>query len=503
MVSLELIHYRLSFVLTSVYNLLTAVASLCKNVLFLVLLFVAWTSIVHALPYRNYSNFYKTSNSNVSYQSYTSFKDNSIISEQDDNEDTSDTKARKLADETQVLAKKNNIILTIQNVDIKKYPMISLICEAVDEDGMPVDTIEARGLTVVENGKEHRVISAKKISINERVPVDFMFALDVTQTMQPYINGVRDNIERFVDNLLKRGIDYRVGLILFSDNVERVFEPTRDVSQFLKWLANVRAIGGDDTPENALEALKESSNIEFRPSANKVIVLITDAPYHQKGMPGKGITDHTTESIIQLLKHRSIRTFTITPLFLKQYEKIALDTRGKVFDIKQSFSKILDAYSTQLTNLFAITYRSDEPAIPDSINVAILNDNRQTLLRKTIPIVQIGRRLIIENLLFQFGQSSLPDAVPELEILAEFMKNVPKVKIRIEGHTDSRGTPQGNRRLSLARAESVKAYLTQRKGITPKRISTIGYGDTRPIGDNNTEFGRNLNRRTEVLIIEK
>jgi outer membrane protein OmpA-like peptidoglycan-associated protein len=490
-------------VLTLVYNLRSVATSLCDSLLFIVLLFLVWAGGLYALPYDKAVKEIRTKYKSIENSAYRTLADRYTENEQDDDEDSSDTKARKLADETQVLARKNNIVLTIQNVDIKKYPMISLICEAVDEDGMPVDTIEARGLTVVENGKEHRVISAKKISINERVPVDFMFALDVTQTMQPYINGVRDNIERFVDNLLKRGIDYRVGLILFSDNVEKIYEPTRDVSQFLKWLANVRAIGGDDTPENALEALKESSNIEFRPSANKVIVLITDAPYHQKGMPGKGTTEHTTESIIQLLKQRSIRTFTITPLFLKQYEKIALDTRGKVFDIKQSFSKILDAYSTQLTNLFAITYRSDEPAIPDSINVAILNDNKQTLLRKTIPIVQIGRRLIIENLLFQFGQSSLPDAVPELEVLAEFMKNVPKVKIRIEGHTDSRGTPSGNKRLSYARAESVKAYLTQRKGIGVKRISTIGYGDTRPIGDNNTEFGRNLNRRTEVLIIEK
>ncbi len=416
--------------------------------------------------------------------------------------DSLDDKAKKLADEAKVKSKQA-IILTIQNVDIKKYPEVSLIVEAMNDKGEPLDTIDAKDLTVVENGSERKVISVRKISVQERVPVDFMVALDVTGTMQVHINGIRDNINRFVSNLVSRGIDYRIGLVLFSDVIEKVYPPTSDVNEFQKWVSEVRAWGGFDEKENALEALNECAKAEFRPSANRVIVLITDAPYHQQGERGNGRTNFTTESIVKHLKENNDRCFCIVPPVLDQYNRIAKETRGTVFDLNQSFGKILDAYSTQLTNLFAITFRSDKPAIPDSINIAVLNEKKQELLRKTIPLVEIGRKLIIPDLLFPTGSALLPDSVQTLEILTEFLRNQQKVTIRIEGHTDNTGNPANNRKLSFNRAESVKRYLVEKKGIASYRIQTKGFGDAKPIANNETEFGRNLNRRTEVVIISK
>ncbi|MFM8437018.1 MAG: OmpA family protein, partial [Candidatus Kapaibacterium sp.] len=250
--------------------------------------------------------------------------------------------------------------------------------------------------------------------------------------------------------------------------------------------------------------LHTAAKMDFRPSANKVFVLITDAPYHYAGDRSKeASTKFTTESMIDFLKARSIRTFCIAPTVLREYKQIAEATRGSAFDLYQNFAKLLDAYSTQLTNLFAITYRSDAPAIPDSINVAVVNERKEELLRKTIPLADIGRKLIIEDLLFPTGKSTLPDSVGALELLTEFMRNQPKVVVRIEGHTDNRGNPVSNKKLSLSRAESVRRYLVQRKGIDVMRIQIAGLGDTRPIADNGTDFGRRLNRRTEVVIVSK
>jgi OOP family OmpA-OmpF porin len=84
----------------------------------------------------------------------------------------------------------------------------------------------------------------------------------------------------------------------------------------------------------------------------------------------------------------------------------------------------------------------------------------------------------------------------------EFMKNRQNVTIMIEGHTDNIGSHAVNDRLSLVRANVVRDYLIQ-KGINPKRIKTTGYGERRPIASNDTEFGRKLNRRTEIVIISK
>jgi outer membrane protein OmpA-like peptidoglycan-associated protein len=411
-------------------------------------------------------------------------------------------RARKAAEDARVKALQNDIRMTIQNVDITRFPEVRLVIEAVNSDGSAVDTINAGEFTVLENGSPKKVISIEKISVKERIPIDFVFVIDVTATMGSYINGVRNNIENFVKNLVSKGIDYRIGLVLFSDVVEKVYNPTEDVKEFNKWLSTVWASGGGDDKENALEGLVELGKMKYRPSANRVAVIITDAQYHQRGDRGHGRTMQTTETITQYLKNSQLRLFCITPVVLREYYQLAEATHGAVFDITQPFAKILDAYSTQLTNLFAITYRSDQPAIPDSLSVGIVDQQKREIVKKTIPVVELGRKLIIENLLFPSNSSTLPDSVLELEILLEFMNNKPNVVVRIEGHTDSKGNKQRNKVLSLLRAEAVRQYLI-RKGIKGSRILTEGFGDTRPIADNASDFGRRLNRRTEVVIVSK
>lgn len=410
---------------------------------------------------------------------------------------------RRRAEEARVRSLQH-YTLTIQNVDIKRFPEVSLIVEAMGDDNLPLDSLDPKGLSVVENGAEKKVLSVRKISVGERVPVDFVFILDVTGGMDSHIKAIRENIQKFVARLVSRGIDYRLGVVFFSDNIENFHAPTADIYEFLSWFVGIKCVGGGQEAENALEGLHTAAKMDFRPSANKVFVLITDAPYHYAGDRSKeASTKFTTESMIDFLKARSIRTFCIAPPVLSEYKKIAEATRGSAFDLYQNFAKLLDAYSTQLTNLFAITYRSDAPAIPDSINVAVVNDRKEELLRKTIPLADIGRKLIIEDLLFPTGKSTLPDSVGALELLTEFMRNQPKVIVRIEGHTDNRGNPTSNKKLSLSRAESVRRYLVTRKGIRVDRIQIAGLGDTRPIADNGTDFGRRLNRRTEVVIVSK
>jgi outer membrane protein OmpA-like peptidoglycan-associated protein len=408
---------------------------------------------------------------------------------------------RRLAERARVMSSLDSLQLTIQNVTLTSFPEIGLVVECVSNCQV-LDTIKPSTLRVVENGVMRPVTRIKKIDVTERVPVDFMFVIDVTGTMQPYINGVRNNIESFVSALSKRGIDYQIGLVLFSDVVEEVFEPTDSIGKFMKWMTKVSAFGGFDEKENALQGMHDASKVNFRPSANKVFVLVTDAGYHQMGERGNGRTRYNTESIIEHLNEMGIRVFCIVPSNLKQYQRLAEGTRGAVFDLDQPFSKILDQYSERLTNLYTIYYRGDSKLRSDSINVALLDERKRELVKQIIPIVEIGRKFIIENLLFETNSAVLADTVEELDVLMDFMKSRPGVRVRVEGHTDSRGSQKGNKFLSLGRAETVKNYLVQR-GMDPARISTIGFGSTRPIGDNETEFGRSLNRRTEIVIIAK
>jgi outer membrane protein OmpA-like peptidoglycan-associated protein len=75
-------------------------------------------------------------------------------------------------------------------------------------------------------------------------------------------------------------------------------------------------------------------------------------------------------------------------------------------------------------------------------------------------------------------------------------------KIRIEGHTDSDGADKYNKKLSQKRADAVKAFLVQ-AGITEDRMEAVGYGEEKPIASNDTDEGKEQNRRVEFNIIER
>jgi OmpA-OmpF porin, OOP family len=96
----------------------------------------------------------------------------------------------------------------------------------------------------------------------------------------------------------------------------------------------------------------------------------------------------------------------------------------------------------------------------------------------------------------------LPDTYPLLDEVVDAVVRFGIKRVRVEGYTDSSGTRAVNLRLSQARAEAVLEYLAQ-KGIPRSRLEAKGYGDTHPIAPNLTARGRELNRRVEIVVLEK
>lgn len=112
-------------------------------------------------------------------------------------------------------------------------------------------------------------------------------------------------------------------------------------------------------------------------------------------------------------------------------------------------------------------------------------------------------RLSLDSaLLFDVGKSELkPEALAALDDIARQVSEFGRdIRVTVEGHTDSTGSDDANRRLSEARARSVWAYLATRIDIANNRVSIQGYGETRPVADNATDEGRAKNRRVDLLI---
>ena len=114
---------------------------------------------------------------------------------------------------------------------------------------------------------------------------------------------------------------------------------------------------------------------------------------------------------------------------------------------------------------------------------------------------KIGNTVTLENIFFEFDKATiLPQSKPELKKLMDILSDYPYLTIQISGHTDNVGTDTYNQKLSEARAKSVVDYLVNEK-VDATRLSYKGYGSSKPITSNDTDFGRSVNRRVEFTVI--
>jgi outer membrane protein OmpA-like peptidoglycan-associated protein len=118
-------------------------------------------------------------------------------------------------------------------------------------------------------------------------------------------------------------------------------------------------------------------------------------------------------------------------------------------------------------------------------------------------ILQEGTRVIIRLAGFTFpsGTSVIePQFFPLLTKVQKSIGEFPTSHIAIEGHTDSKGEDTFNQKLSQKRADAIRTYLVANLGINPGRIVAVGYGESKPIASNDTNQGRAMNRRVDVVI---
>lgn len=118
-----------------------------------------------------------------------------------------------------------------------------------------------------------------------------------------------------------------------------------------------------------------------------------------------------------------------------------------------------------------------------------------------IEMLKKGGKITLRGINFESGKATiLPESYYTLDEAVKLLNENPKVRIEVQGHTDSVGSDASNLSLSQARAESVRNYLVSH-GIDPLRVVAKGFGEMMPVSDNGTKEGRALNRRIEFLIL--
>lgn len=121
--------------------------------------------------------------------------------------------------------------------------------------------------------------------------------------------------------------------------------------------------------------------------------------------------------------------------------------------------------------------------------------------RVVVPVAETQKYCSILDIQFEIDQDNIQREEKEkLGVVGTFMNKYPKTTAVIEGHSDNIGSAEHNNALSQKRADSVVTYLEDSHHIAANRLSAVGYGDSRPIADNNTEEGKRQNRRINAVI---
>lgn len=113
----------------------------------------------------------------------------------------------------------------------------------------------------------------------------------------------------------------------------------------------------------------------------------------------------------------------------------------------------------------------------------------------------VGKVMNLDNLIFALGKAKIePESYGELDQVVKMLQTYPKMVIQLEGHTDTKGDPKQNMKLSQDRVDAVKNYLVA-KGVTKTKVKTKAFGGTQPLSREDTEEAHKMNRRVQVRIL--
>ncbi len=255
-------------------------------------------------------------------------------------------------------------------------------------DGQPVGNLTPENVKVYEDGVLARIVDFR--GVGQGRPVDIVFVMDVTESMQPYIDAVKQSMVSFAHDLAANNRDYRLGLVTFEDYTVSKYKDcncayrnqlTSNVSQFVQWVGSLHASGGGDIPEDQLDALAYASTLPFRPNAQAILILITDAPCHLRGdgpdregdlayrehkNPNANVTNLMPDDVSGMLRKQGITLYAVAPppFIEPAYADIVKATHGHLYNIvteEGRFATLVREIGHTIATEYSLSYKSPRP----------------------------------------------------------------------------------------------------------------------------------------------
>lgn len=208
----------------------------------------------------------------------------------------------------------------------------------IEETGVPLTALRKSNLFLYEDQQRIYNFALEKDTASNIEEADIVFVLDVTGSMSEEIDGVKNNIREFADSLSIRGINFRLGMVTFLDYIENKYDFTNNIQLFKSYIEAQSAHDGGDWAENSLDAIIAASNFNFRPSAKRIIIWITDATFHINNE----ITQQSIQSVVNTLLAKAITINGIGDLQYQTeyFDPLVLPTGGKMYNIYGNFRDI-------------------------------------------------------------------------------------------------------------------------------------------------------------------
>lgn len=146
-----------------------------------------------------------------------------------------------------------------------------------------------------------------------------------------------------------------------------------------------------------------------------------------------------------------------------------------------------------------------ENYLAENQQLSTVNKTVNEVIERDLYVVplEIGQSIRLNNIFFDFAKATLTEeSSNELNRILPYFKKFPNLKIEISGHTDAVGSDEANQKLSEDRANSVREYLIS-KGVRIDKIEAVGFGESVPVATNDTDEGRQMNRRVEFKVLDK
>ncbi len=348
--------------------------------------------------------------------------------------------------------------------------------------------------------------TVREFSDQDGIPYEIALALDYSGTMGTNLKALEDGAAGFIR--LKRPQD-RIAVVKFDNNPRVIVPATSSESELLASLGKgeLKGFGGYTALYGGAKLGGEQ--VAASPADHpRALVLFTD-----------GEDNASTVSPLDLYtfsRNNGIPIFTIAFGAVNRdvLSEISSSTGGRFYqtytadELKSAFE---DIYRS-LRNYYLVTYRNPPQRIGKHIVSVKLNvpggggeiagAGSYNTLKGTGP-GPIRDTFTVRSIYFDYDRAELrPESNEVLQAIADRMREFPRLKFEIRGHTDGQGTPEHNQALSEARAEAVRKALID-LGVEEGRLRARGFGMSRPIATNATEEGRQMNRRTEFVVIAR